>query len=194
MHGTQCMAHNAWDTMHGTHCMAHNAWHTMHGTHCMAHNACPEWYTMQGSIFPHHCSYRHECYVCKDEGQSHADHQRVARCSVTLGDEEAKKRGVQKSVRERAGPPTFDCCIEMEDRQQWNIYEDVASATDALLAGVQPGCLPACACVSAKCCCELHLRHLTLCNSSTWSLPLWTMRVCLWTPHRPTAINFQLAS
>ncbi|KAL3133379.1 hypothetical protein ABBQ38_007249 [Trebouxia sp. C0009 RCD-2024] len=60
--------------------------------------------------------------------------------SVTLGDEQAKKRGVQKSVRERAGPPTFECCIEMEDRLHWNIYEDVASATDALLAGkeVQP--------------------------------------------------------
>ena len=55
---------------------------------------------------------------------------------MTLGDEQAKKRGVQKSVRERAGPPTFDCCIEMVDRQRWNIYEDVASATDALLAGV----------------------------------------------------------
>lgn len=55
---------------------------------------------------------------------------------MTLGDEQAKKRGVQKSVRERAGPPTFECCIEMEDRLHWNIYEDVASATDALLAGV----------------------------------------------------------
>ena len=71
-------------------------------------------------------------------------------CSVTLGDEQAKQRGVQKSVRERAGPPTFECCIEMEDRQQWNIYEDVASATDALLAGVLPGCLQACA--VALCC------------------------------------------
>lgn len=61
---------------------------------------------------------------------------KAACCSVTLGDEQAKKRGVQKSVRERAGPPTFECCIEMEDRLHWNIYEDVASATDALLAGV----------------------------------------------------------
>ena len=56
--------------------------------------------------------------------------------SVTLGDEQAKRRGVQKSVRERAGPPTFDCCIEMEDRQHWRIYDDVASATDGLLTGV----------------------------------------------------------
>lgn len=71
----------------------------------------------------------------------HLHHQRVACCSVTLGDEQAKKRGVQKSVRERAGPPTFECCIEMEDRQHWNIYEDVASATDALLAGAgSPSC------------------------------------------------------
>ncbi len=57
-------------------------------------------------------------------------------CSVTLGDEQAKKRGVQKSVRERAGPPTFECCIEMDDRQHWHIYDDVASATDDLLAGM----------------------------------------------------------
>ena len=55
---------------------------------------------------------------------------------MTLGDEQAKKRGVQKSVRERAGPPTFECCIEMEDRQQWRVYDDVAVATDALLAGM----------------------------------------------------------
>ena len=80
----------------------------------------------------------------------------IACYSVTLGDEQAKKRGVQKSVRERAGPPTFECCIEMEDRQQWNIYEDVASATDALLAGVLLGCLVACA--FALCCSEMHLK------------------------------------
>ncbi|DBB09376.1 TPA: hypothetical protein ACH3X3_007951 [Trebouxia sp. C0006] len=55
--------------------------------------------------------------------------------SVTLGDEQAKKRGVQKSVRERAGPPTFECCIEMEDREHWHVYDDVASATDDLLSG-----------------------------------------------------------
>lgn len=56
-------------------------------------------------------------------------------CSVTLGDESAKKRRVQKSVRERAGPPTFDCCIEMLDRHEWRIIDDVATATDRLLAG-----------------------------------------------------------
>lgn len=56
-------------------------------------------------------------------------------CSVTLGDESAKKRKVQKTVRERAGPPTFDCCIEMLDRHEWRIIEDVATATDRLLAG-----------------------------------------------------------
>lgn len=56
---------------------------------------------------------------------------------MTLGDESAKKRKVQKTVRERAGPPTFDCCIEMLDRNEWRIIEDVATATDRLLAGKQ---------------------------------------------------------
>lgn len=42
---------------------------------------------------------------------------------------------MQKSIRERAGPPTFDCCIEMEDRQHWRLYDDVATACDGLLAG-----------------------------------------------------------
>ena len=55
--------------------------------------------------------------------------------SVTLGDESAKKRKVQKTVRERAGPPTFDCCIEMLDRHEWRIIDDMATATDRLLAG-----------------------------------------------------------
>lgn len=60
---------------------------------------------------------------------------------MTLGDEQAKKRGVQKSVRERAGPPTFECCIEMEDREHWHVYDDVASATDDLLSGTMTGTL-----------------------------------------------------
>ena len=33
--------------------------------------------------------------------------------SVTLGDEEARRRGVQKSVLERAGPPTFDVAVSL---------------------------------------------------------------------------------
>lgn len=33
--------------------------------------------------------------------------------SVTLSDEEARRRGVQKSILEREGPPTFDVAVEM---------------------------------------------------------------------------------
>ena len=45
--------------------------------------------------------------------------------SVTLGDEEAKRRGVQKSILERAAPPTFDVCIEMLERTKWRAHLDV---------------------------------------------------------------------
>ncbi|KAG2437959.1 hypothetical protein HXX76_005574 [Chlamydomonas incerta] len=55
--------------------------------------------------------------------------------SVTLGDEEAKRRGVQKSVLERAAPPTFDVAVEMEERGRWRVHLDVAAAVDTLLAG-----------------------------------------------------------
>lgn len=55
--------------------------------------------------------------------------------SVTLGDEAAKRRGVQKSVLERAAPPTFDVCVEMIERHRWRVHEDVGAAVDAILAG-----------------------------------------------------------
>ena len=56
--------------------------------------------------------------------------------SVTLGDEAAKRRGVQKSVLERAAPPTFDVCVEMVERHRWRVHPDVGSAVDSILAGV----------------------------------------------------------
>ncbi|GLC35861.1 hypothetical protein PLESTM_000376400 [Pleodorina starrii] len=55
--------------------------------------------------------------------------------SVTLGDEEARRRGVQKSVLERAAPPTFDVAVEMEERGRWRVHLDVGSAVDTILAG-----------------------------------------------------------
>ena len=54
---------------------------------------------------------------------------------MTLGDEAAKRRGVQKSVLERAAPPTFDVCVEMVERHRWRVHEDVGAAVDAILAG-----------------------------------------------------------
>jgi len=53
--------------------------------------------------------------------------------SVTLGDEEAKRRGTQKSILERAAPPTFDIVVEIQDRDRVAIHPDVGVAVDAVL-------------------------------------------------------------
>ena len=55
--------------------------------------------------------------------------------SVTLSDEEARRRGTQKTVLERRGPPTFDVLIEIQTRDRLAVHRDVASAVDALLRG-----------------------------------------------------------
>ena len=55
--------------------------------------------------------------------------------SVTLSDEEARRRGTQKSVLERRAPPTFDVLIEIQDRQRMAVHYSVAAAVDALLRG-----------------------------------------------------------
>jgi hypothetical protein len=53
--------------------------------------------------------------------------------SVTLSDEEARRRGTQKTVLERRSPPTFDVLIEIQTRDRLAINFDVAEAVDALL-------------------------------------------------------------
>jgi stage III sporulation protein SpoIIIAA len=58
--------------------------------------------------------------------------------SVTLGDEEARRRGSQKTVLERKAPPTFNIAVEMWERQKWVIHEEVAQTVDHLLRGKQP--------------------------------------------------------
>lgn len=55
--------------------------------------------------------------------------------SVTLSDEEARRRGTQKSVLERKAPPTFTVLIEIQDRQRMIIHHDVAASVDAYLRG-----------------------------------------------------------
>ena len=55
--------------------------------------------------------------------------------SVTLSDEEARRRGTQKTVLERRSPPTFDVLIEIQTRDRLAIHPDVATAVDALLRG-----------------------------------------------------------
>jgi len=55
--------------------------------------------------------------------------------SVTLGDEEAKRRGTQKSILERTSAPTFDIVVEIQDWDRVAIHPDVGEAVDALLRG-----------------------------------------------------------
>src|SRR5690606_16076833 len=58
--------------------------------------------------------------------------------AVTLGDEEAKRRGTQKTVLERKAPPTFDILVEIEEKDRLTICFDVAKAVDAILRGGEP--------------------------------------------------------
>jgi stage III sporulation protein SpoIIIAA len=53
--------------------------------------------------------------------------------SVTLGDEEAKRRGTQKSILERKSPPTFDIVVEIQERDRVAIHPDVGQAVDSVL-------------------------------------------------------------
>ena len=58
--------------------------------------------------------------------------------SVTLGDEEARRRGSQKTVLERKAPPTFEIAVEMSERKRWVVHERVSETVDSLLRGRQP--------------------------------------------------------
>ena len=55
--------------------------------------------------------------------------------SVTLGDEEARRRGTQKTILERRNPPTFDSLVEIQSFTAVAVHEDVAKTVDALLRG-----------------------------------------------------------
>jgi len=55
--------------------------------------------------------------------------------AVTLSDEEARRRGTQKTVLERRAPPTFDVLIEIQNRDRFSIHMDIMAAVDALLRG-----------------------------------------------------------
>jgi stage III sporulation protein SpoIIIAA len=55
--------------------------------------------------------------------------------SVTLGDEEARRRRSQKSVLERKAPPTFDVVVEIQSRDRVTVHADVAETVDAMLRG-----------------------------------------------------------
>jgi stage III sporulation protein SpoIIIAA len=55
--------------------------------------------------------------------------------AVTLSDEEARRRGTQKTVLERRAPPTFDVLIEIQTRDRFAVHMDVGEAVDTFLRG-----------------------------------------------------------
>jgi stage III sporulation protein SpoIIIAA len=58
--------------------------------------------------------------------------------TVTLGDEEARRRHTQKSVLERKAPPTFGVVVEIVDYYRVTVHPEVTEAVDALLHGRPP--------------------------------------------------------
>jgi stage III sporulation protein SpoIIIAA len=58
--------------------------------------------------------------------------------AVTLSDDEAKRRGTQKTVLERKAPPTFDVVIEIMEVDKLAIHVDVAKTVDRMLRGIPP--------------------------------------------------------
>jgi stage III sporulation protein SpoIIIAA len=57
--------------------------------------------------------------------------------SVTLSDEEARRRGTQKAILERRAPPTFDMLVEIQSFTQVAVHRDVAEVVDAILRGYE---------------------------------------------------------
>jgi len=54
---------------------------------------------------------------------------------VTLGDDEAKRRGTRKSILERKATPAFEVAIEIHERTNWVIHEKVEDTVDQILQG-----------------------------------------------------------
>ena len=55
--------------------------------------------------------------------------------TVTLGDQEARYRGTQKTVLERKAPPTFDVVVEIQSWERLAVHDDVANVVDQWLRG-----------------------------------------------------------
>ena len=55
---------------------------------------------------------------------------------VTLGDDEARRRGTQKTVLERKSPPTFDVVVEIQSWERVAVHDDVARVVDTWLKGI----------------------------------------------------------
>src|SRR5208283_1313776 len=53
--------------------------------------------------------------------------------TVTLSDEEARRRGTQKTILERKAPPTFHIIVEIQDRERVAVHSNVSDAVDSIL-------------------------------------------------------------
>jgi stage III sporulation protein SpoIIIAA len=58
--------------------------------------------------------------------------------AVTLSDEEARRRGTQKTVLERRAPPTFDILVEIQQRDRLSVHLNISESVDSLLRGYPP--------------------------------------------------------
>ncbi len=58
--------------------------------------------------------------------------------AVTLSDEEARRRGTQKTVLERKAPPTFDVVIEIQEKDKLAVHHEVSVVVDRFLRGAPP--------------------------------------------------------
>lgn len=58
---------------------------------------------------------------------------------MTLGDEEASRRGVQKTVLERKGPATFSCGVEIISKAELRVHPSLETTVDAILSGMLLG-------------------------------------------------------
>jgi len=56
--------------------------------------------------------------------------------TVTLGDEEARRRHTQKSILERKAPPTFEVVVEQQSWDEVTVHRDVADTVDNMLRGL----------------------------------------------------------
>ncbi len=56
--------------------------------------------------------------------------------AVTLSDDEAKRRGTQKTVLERKAPPTFDVIVELVDFDRLAVHHNVQKTVDLILRGI----------------------------------------------------------
>jgi hypothetical protein len=55
--------------------------------------------------------------------------------SVILGDDEARRRGTQKSILERKAPPTFEVVVELQSWDRVAVHAEVSRTVDSILRG-----------------------------------------------------------